>query len=151
MKTPISDEDFFVIEDKVYRSLELSYAVSRFLGLNNKSALNKFGPKCGWIHFSVAGNFINRASRIDRVFLKTISAADVDIFSKYEIGNFIDAYVRANLEPDGGDGRFIVNLHDRVVELLVIASLSENARNWMQSGLERFHRDMMDKGVLDLG
>jgi hypothetical protein len=150
MKTQISDEEFVIIEDRVYRALELSFAVARHLGLNNETAQKKYGPKCGWIHFSIAKNYINRGSRIGREFTKSISAADVDIFGKYEIGDFIEKHVKGIDKPGGGDGRFIVDLHDKVVELLTIASLSGDAKNWMRSGLERFHKDMTDKAVLDL-
>jgi hypothetical protein len=150
MKTRISDEEFSLLEDRIYRALTLTFAVARYLRINSEEAAKKYGNKCGWMHFSIVKNYINRGSRIGTEFTKEISAADVDIFGSYEVGNFIDLYVKGNCEPGGGDGRFIVDLHDKVVELLTIASLSGDAKNWMRSGLERFHKDMTDKAVLDL-
>lgn len=150
MKTQISDAEFELIEDRAYRALILSAAVARHLRLHSEAASKKYGPKCGWIHFAVVKNFINRGSKIDRDLWKDVSGEDEEIFGTGEVRSFIQVYVKGIDLPGGGDGRFIIDLHDEVVALLTIPSLSGDASNWMQSGLQGFQKDMKAKGVLEL-
>lgn len=150
MTIQISDEEFDLIEDRAYRAPILSVAVAKHLGSHNEAVLQKYGPKCGWIHFSIVKNYINRGSKIGRDFWKDVSSSDEEIFRSEEVRNFIHMYVEGIDVPKGSDGHFVVALHDKVVDLLTIASLSGHANDWMQSGLERFHKDMKAKEVLKL-